>query len=123
MILNMAQSSHQSAEKTVLMPGFGHFEPWYHKHLLDMESRLGLAKSNMTMYSSQMCTVVKLLFEQGITPHGQLSQEELANYCEPFFDEASCVPSAPLGQLSIFPCMSEYQNVPFNTSGKKIYSL
>jgi hypothetical protein len=38
--------------------------------------------------------------------------------CPPLWDRASCFPATPAGTLSVIPCMAEFKEIYYDTSGK-----
>lgn len=105
--------------RVVSVPGFGFFPYLYFEQLEHFARQLGIDQKFMNDSTSRdqaRCSIVKALFDSGVMP---VDYEDQGAMCQPMFDNASCFPATPPGQVVAIPCMSSYLGVAYNSSGKK----
>ena len=108
--------------RIVSVPGFGFFPYIFYEHMehFARELRIDQTFVNDSMGRGQSrCDIVKALFENGVMP---VEYDNPSEMCPPMFDNASCFPATPPGEVVSIPCMSSYLGVPYNSSGKTDYN-
>jgi len=68
--------------------------------------------------NSFLCDIIHVMYNSGIMPHKDVAvgSGSLA-MCPPMWDQASCLPATPAGHVSVIPCMAEFKDVYYNTTG------
>ncbi|TRY79517.1 hypothetical protein TCAL_09333 [Tigriopus californicus] len=103
-------------EAIIAVPGMGFLPQWFVRQFESLSDQLKideLFRNDTWRRNKANCDIVSQLFESGIVP----IPSEVNSWCPPLYDNASCFPATPVGQVMVIPCMSEYSGVPYDTSG------
>ena len=88
-------------------PGFGFWTRDYAEFLANFTEKT----PEMLANNGKFCEVISYLFHY---QHGVNNTE----MCPPFWDDLSCFPATPVGQISVIPCPEYILNTPYDTSSK-----
>ena len=66
------------------------------------------------------------MYKKGVVPSQSYGYEDRilesgpasATMCPPMWDRASCFPATHAGQMSVIPCMAEFNEVYYDTTGR-----
>lgn len=109
----------------VAVPGFGFYPvELFHQFKaftkdIDKKFRDSTDGNETSAKNQAKCDIMSLLFGEGLVPTELTGIKAGATeYCDFFFDGASCFPATPAGVVRVIPCMESFAGVPYDTSGK-----
>ena len=114
----------------IAFPGFGYWPRWYADTFRNLSLKAALPNylNDTELRNRNLCDIVTFMYKEGVVPNRNLALDRVEDgvsgiMCPPLWDRASCFPATHAGQMSVIPCMAEFNEVYYDTTGRRTLSL
>jgi len=114
----------------IAFPGFGYWPRWYADTFRNLSLKAALPNylNDTELRNRNLCDIVTYMYKEGVVPNRNLALDRIEEgvsgiMCPPLWDRASCFPATHAGQMSVIPCMAEFNEVYYDTTGRRAFLM